>query len=462
MFGDKSPFATTAFGGSAPPFQMGLAVELTSTFNSTTGYSWKQLLLDTGASPAAYAVPTYYRTGDGAFTPDNNQTLTSGTQGWLEIDPQAKGFIFVPTTPASATVSTWKEPVRVATTTAGTLASSFENGDTVDGVVLVTGNRILIKDQTTGTENGIYTVNASGSPTRSADGATADLVGATVFVQLGTANGMSVWNAARGYQYPWNKVSISPFKPAVRVATTVAGTLSTSFEAGDTIDAIVLAAGDRILIKNQSTASQNGIYIVQSSGSPVRAGDADVYSAGSSLVISLAGATVPVSEGTINGGTSWRCYTTPTNLASGDNLWEQCTGFRNASGGLSSGGGSYSITPDTTYVNTFVLSAQIPGNYLVLFSVTLSVNISAGAPAYIEGKIYDVGAAAYVTDPFQLLCVTTTGVAVKQLCTVQWIFTSASVSNSYRLDIQRSAGPTYSTCSVIAPCFTSIAQVKRM
>lgn len=56
--------------------------------------------------------------------------------------------------------------VRVATTTAGTLATGFENGDIIDWVTLVTGDVILIKDQSSGSENGIYTVNASGSPTR--------------------------------------------------------------------------------------------------------------------------------------------------------------------------------------------------------------------------------------------------------------------------------------------------------
>lgn len=62
-----------------------------------------------------------------------------------------------------------KSSVRVATTSAGTLATDFENGDTVDGIVLATGNRILIKDQSTSSENGIYVVTASGSPTRAED-----------------------------------------------------------------------------------------------------------------------------------------------------------------------------------------------------------------------------------------------------------------------------------------------------
>ena len=56
-----------------------------------------------------------------------------------------------------------KNSVRVATTANGTLATAFANGQTVDGITLATNDRILLKDQSTGSENGIYTVNASGA-----------------------------------------------------------------------------------------------------------------------------------------------------------------------------------------------------------------------------------------------------------------------------------------------------------
>lgn len=83
----------------------------------------------------------------------------------------------------------WKEAVRVATTTAGTLSSSFTNGSVIDGVTLTTGDRILIKDQSTQSENGIYVVNASGAPTRATDmDAASEFNGAAVFVEQGTAN----------------------------------------------------------------------------------------------------------------------------------------------------------------------------------------------------------------------------------------------------------------------------------
>ena len=82
----------------------------------------------------------------------------------------------------------WKAAVRATTTAAGTLASSFINGSVIDGVTLVTGDRILIKDQATGSENGIYTVPVSGTPTRATDADTSAKVtdNMAVFVEEGT------------------------------------------------------------------------------------------------------------------------------------------------------------------------------------------------------------------------------------------------------------------------------------
>ena len=84
----------------------------------------------------------------------------------------------------------WKASVRAATTASVTLASDLENGDTLDGVTLATGNRILVKNQSTGSENGIYVVEASGAPTRSTDADTnAELTSNfAVFVEEGTLN----------------------------------------------------------------------------------------------------------------------------------------------------------------------------------------------------------------------------------------------------------------------------------
>jgi phage-related tail fiber protein len=76
-----------------------------------------------------------------------------------------------------------------------------------------------------------------------------------------------------------------------RVATTASITLSGT----QTIDAVALSAGDRVLVKNQGTESTNGIYIV-AAGAWTRAIDMsltdDVYQ----------GVQVYVNSGTVNGG----------------------------------------------------------------------------------------------------------------------------------------------------------------
>ena len=84
----------------------------------------------------------------------------------------------------------WKASVRAATTANVTLASALENGDVLDGVTLATGNRVLVKDQTTGSQNGIYVVASSGAPTRSTDCDTAAELTSNfaVFVEEGTSN----------------------------------------------------------------------------------------------------------------------------------------------------------------------------------------------------------------------------------------------------------------------------------
>jgi hypothetical protein len=84
----------------------------------------------------------------------------------------------------------WKASVRAATTAAVTLASDLENGDTLDGVTLATGDRVLVKNQSTGSENGIYVVKSSGAPDRSTDAdAGSELTSNfAVFVEEGTVN----------------------------------------------------------------------------------------------------------------------------------------------------------------------------------------------------------------------------------------------------------------------------------
>lgn len=89
------------------------------------------------------------------------------------------------------------------------------------------------------------------------------------------------------------------WKDKVRAASTAALTLATGFAAGQVIDGVTLALNDRILVKNQASAIENGIYIV-TAGAPTRATD---LAAGSGA----ANASVFVAEGTVNGDLAYTC-----------------------------------------------------------------------------------------------------------------------------------------------------------
>jgi len=152
-----------------------------------------QLSASAGITDGQLATSYIKADGTRAFTGDQSMgshKLTNLTDGSAAQDAATYGQLV-----AMVNGLDIKGSVRVATTAAGTLASSFENGDTVDGVTLATGDRILIKDQSTASENGVYTVNASGSPTRAADAdASAEVTGGfTVWVNEGTANGDTQW-----------------------------------------------------------------------------------------------------------------------------------------------------------------------------------------------------------------------------------------------------------------------------
>jgi hypothetical protein len=144
-----------------------------------------------------------------------------------------------------------KDSVRVATTASGTLASAFENGDAVDGVTLATGDRIFLKNQSTASENGIYTVNASGAPTRAVDfDASSEVSGGTfTFVEEGTTNADSGWVVTNNGDVTIGSTGLT-FAQFSGAGQLTAGTGMT--KTGNTIDVV---AGNGI------TANANSIQI---------------------------------------------------------------------------------------------------------------------------------------------------------------------------------------------------------
>lgn len=99
--------------------------------------------------------------------------------------------------------------------------------------------------------------------------------------------------ATKGYVD--NSIAGLKWKNSVKVATTANITLS----GAQTIDGISVVAGDRVLVKNQTTPSQNGIYDV-ASGSWTRSSDMNTWTM-------IPSAAVYVEQGTINADTKWNC-----------------------------------------------------------------------------------------------------------------------------------------------------------
>ena len=152
-------------------------------------------------------------------------------------------------------------------------------------------------------------------------------------------------------------------KDSVRVASTGNVSLtsgSSDLEAGDTIDGVTLVAGDRVLLKNQSTASENGIYVaVASGGTPARSDDANA----SAEVTS--GMFVWVEEGTSNGDQG---YVLTTNnvitLNTTDLTFTQFSGAGQitAGDGLTKSGNTINVVPDNVTLSVTADEIKLKGD----------------------------------------------------------------------------------------------------
>jgi hypothetical protein len=114
----------------------------------------------------------------------NSQKITGLADPTADADAANKGYV-----DGVAQGLDVKDSVVATTTANGTLSTAFANGQSIDGVTLQTGDRILIKNQSTASQNGIYNVQASGAPSRTTDmGTGSNAAGAFVFVEQGTVN----------------------------------------------------------------------------------------------------------------------------------------------------------------------------------------------------------------------------------------------------------------------------------
>ena len=185
-----SSTAQNIYGGTAGalPYQTALSTTAFVT-PGTTG----QFLKSNGAAAPTFATITASTVG---ALPTSGGTLT----GVLDL---SSNFIQNVATPIASTdaatkgyvdsVATGLQPKAAVTCASTTNIASLSGLLTIDGVTVTAGQRVLIKDQSTSANNGIYVASAS-TWSRSTDADTwSELVGASVFVSSGSLNASTSW-----------------------------------------------------------------------------------------------------------------------------------------------------------------------------------------------------------------------------------------------------------------------------
>ena len=180
-------------------------------------------------------------------------------------------------------------------------------------------------------------------------------------------------------------------KQSVRAATTVAVLLASGLENGDTIDGVTLATGDRVLVKNQSTASENGIYVVQSTGAAVRATDFD----GAGEV--SGGAFTFVEDGTTNADSGWVVTSDGAITVGTDAIdFAQFSGAGQitAGDGLTKSGSTINAVGTASRITVNADSIDIASTYVGQSSITTLGTIATGTWNGTDIAIADGGTGA--------------------------------------------------------------------
>jgi hypothetical protein len=273
---NTTQLATTAFVAAA----VSAGTAGVASFNGRTGTVTFQASDITGVGGALLASPVFTGTPAGPTAANGTNTTQLATTQYvmsMRIDQLVPPSVDVswnshkitslldPTNPQDAATKNYvdntaqgldaKQSVKAASTANLTLSGT----QTVDGIALIAGDRVLVKDQTTQPANGIYIV-ASGAWARALDADTwNELVSAYTFVEQGTVNADNgyVCTVDQGGTLGTTNVTWTQFSGAGQI-TAGAGLTKT----GNTIDAVGTA--NRILV-NADNIDIAGTYVGQSS-----------------------------------------------------------------------------------------------------------------------------------------------------------------------------------------------------
>lgn len=210
--------------------------------------------------------------------------------------------------------------------------------------------------------------------------------------------------------YVDSAVNGTDWKNSVRAATTANITLSGT----QTVDGVALVANDRVLVKDQSTGSQNGIYVV-AAGDWTRATDADENAE------VTAGLAVMVTEGTTNADTQWR-------LTTNDAIAIDTTALNFTQIGAGSSytqGTGVSITGNVISVDTAVVARKFAQSIGDGSATSISITHGLGTTD-IQVQVFEIATGATVE--CDVTRTSTTQVTLG--------FAAAPTSNQYRVVVQ--------------------------
>ncbi len=183
-------------------------------------------------------------------------------------------------------------------------------------------------------------------------------------------------------------------KQSVRVATTEPINLASDLEAGDTIDGVTLVAGDRVLVKNQSTALENGIYVAVTSGAASRSSDANGTADTGEL---KPGTFTFVEEGSANADKGFVVSTNGTiTIDSTSIAWTQFSGAGSftAGDGISQSGNTINVNVVTDRTAITGDAVDISANYVGQSSITTLGTITTGVWNGTDVAVADGGTGA--------------------------------------------------------------------